>query len=151
MAIMRDTVYTEEWLRDYKSRMKQSTRNPTVREPSRVEATSDKVESAPSKYKNIKTEIDGIKFDSKKEAKRYQELRLLEQAGAINELKLQQRVPLEVNGTKVCTYICDFAYWVPRAGLTQHIFEDCKGMRTPVYLLKKKLVKAILGVDILET
>lgn len=100
-----------------------------------------------NKYRNKKVEIDGIVFDSKKEAKRYGDLKLLERAGQIRDLTLQVRMPLEVNGQKVCTYISDFRY----QDRGQTVYEDCKGIRTPVYLLKRKLVKAILGVEILET
>ena len=56
------------------------------------------------KYRNIKTEIDGIKFDSKKEAKRYSELKMLESTSAINQLELQPQFPLYVNGEKICKY-----------------------------------------------
>jgi hypothetical protein len=106
-----------------------------------------------NKYRNVKTEVDAIRFDSKREAARYQELKLLERAGEIRDLSLQVRLPLEVNGEKVCTYICDFHYFEKNKGLGfgRWVYEDVKGKRTPVYLLKKKLVKAILGIEILET
>ncbi len=131
--------------------MQKRTRQPTYREPSRVEATTDKVDAAPSKYRNKKTEVDGIVFDSKKEAKRYQELKMLERTGDIKDLTLQVRIPLEVEGERVCVYVCDFRYYGRKNGGWYPVYEDVKGKRTPVYLLKKKLVKAILGVDILET
>lgn len=102
---------------------------------------------ARSKYGNRRTTIDGITFDSAKEALRWQELRLLEAAGEIRNLARQARYRLEVNGAKVCDYVADFTY---DEGDT-FVVEDVKGRRTPVYSLKKKLMKAIHGIEIRET
>lgn len=100
-----------------------------------------------NKYKAIKTIIDGIKFDSKKEGARYMQLKLMEKAGAISELSLQPKFDLMVNGTKCGFYKADFRYI--ENGKT--VIEDVKGMKTPVYNLKKKLIKAIYDIDIFET
>ena len=99
------------------------------------------------KYNAIKTVVDGVTFDSRKEARRYSELKLLEKCGKIHSLTLQPRFDLIVNGTKCGFYRADFKY----TENNREIVEDCKGFKTPVYRLKKKLVKAIYGVDILET
>jgi len=99
------------------------------------------------KYNAKKTVVDGITFDSKKEARRYSELKLLEKCGEIHSLELQPRFDLIVNGAKCGYYKADFRY----TEKSKEIVEDCKGFKTPVYRLKKKLVKAIYGVDILET
>ncbi|WP_101773179.1 DUF1064 domain-containing protein [Peptostreptococcus faecalis] len=94
-----------------------------------------------SKYGNKKVEIDGIKFDSRKEANRYAELKLLERCGDITELELQPRFLLQDkfkhNGKTIrkIEYVADFMY--VRAG-TIYV-EDVKGMKTDVYSLKKKL------------
>lgn len=101
-----------------------------------------------SKYHAIKTEVDGYVFDSKKEAARYSELKLAEISGDISDLELQPRFPIIINETKICTYIADFRY-KERDG--KEIVEDCKGMRTAVYRLKKKLVLAVHGVEIFES
>jgi len=69
-------------------------------------------------------------------------------AGEIINLELQPKFPIEVNGIKICTYIADFRY-KERDGT--EVVEDCKGFKTDVYRLKKKLVKAIYGIEILET
>jgi len=103
-----------------------------------------------NKYKNKKTVVDGITFDSKKEARRYGELKLLEKAGEIRGLKLQPKLPIEVNGQKVCTYIGDFEY-IDTSKDQVVIIEDVKGRKTPMYNLKKKLVKAVYGIEIFET
>ncbi len=102
-----------------------------------------------SKYKNIETTIDGIRFDSKKEAARYAELKLLEQAGIITDLKCQHRFPLTVNGSNVGSYIADFTY-TEKGKL---IVEDVKSLvtrRLPVYRLKRRLMDALFGITITE-
>jgi hypothetical protein len=99
-----------------------------------------------SKYGAIKTEIDGVIFASKREAKRYSELKLAERNGDISNLELQPKFPLIVNGKKIATYIADFRY-------TEHgqvVIEDAKGFRTAVYRLKKKMVEAQYDVEIIE-
>ena len=115
-----------------------------------------------SKYKAVKTTIDGITFDSKKEAKRYTELKLLEKAGHITHLELQPEFKITINGAKICTYKADFRYFTVRAENNERsynskgewqtptktgdkegqIVEDVKGFKTPIYRLKKKLVEA---------
>ena len=101
----------------------------------------------PLKYRNIKTAVDGVVFDSQKEARRYGELRLMERAGQIHDLALQPRFPIVINGVKVCTYVADFSYHDQQ---DRKFYEDVKGMLTPMYRLKKKLVKAVYGVEITE-
>jgi len=99
-----------------------------------------------NKYSAVKTEIDGIVFASKKEARRYQELKLLQKAKKIHMLELQPKFPIVINKVKVCTYIADFEYM--ENGF--RIIEDVKGMKTPVYRLKKKLVQAVYGIEVKE-
>ncbi len=100
------------------------------------------------KYGAIPTVVDDIRFASKKEAQRYSQLKLLLQAGEITNLELQPKYRLEVNGIHVGDYVADFRY--ERDGET--IVEDVKSpaTKTPVYRLKKKLMKAIHGVEITE-
>jgi len=100
-----------------------------------------------NKYGAIKTTVDGITFDSKHEAQRYTELVLLLKEHEITNLCLQPIYEIRVNGKHVCNYIADFRY-TARDG--KEIVEDAKGVKTPVYRLKKKLVKAIYGIDIVE-
>lgn len=92
-----------------------------------------------NKYKNRKFVYDGMKFDSRGEANRWQELTLLAAANIIHQLVRQVRIPIEVNGVKVCDYIADFAY---KEGAVQ-VVEDFKGYKTDIYKLKKKLFCAI--------
>ena len=100
-----------------------------------------------SKYRNKPTVIDGRRFASKREARRYVALKLLERAGEISSLSCQVRYPLTVNGLTVCSYVADFVYR-DRAG---QVVEDSKGYRTPMYRLKKLLMYAVHKIKILET
>ena len=100
-----------------------------------------------SKYGNKKTVVDGITFDSAREAKRYGELKLLERAGEITGLKLQQPYPLIVAGKLVCTYVSDFVY-LEKDGRV--VVEDSKGFRTDVFKIKAKLFEAVIGFPIRE-
>ena len=103
-----------------------------------------------SKYHNRKTLVDGIQFDSQKEANRYQELILMERAGLIRSIELQPRYDLIVNGHKLGFYKGDFRYEVVATSIM--IGEDVKSpaTKTAVYCLKKKLVKALYGIEIIE-
>jgi hypothetical protein len=105
-----------------------------------------------SKYGNKKTEVDGIVFDSIKESGRYIQLRYLKNAGKIKDLMLQVPFELSVNGEKVAYYVADFQYYDVETGQT--IVEDVKSSHTrklPVYRLKKKLMKSIYNITIVET
>lgn len=102
----------------------------------------------PRKYRNEWTEVGGLRFQSKKEAKRYAELRLLLKAGEISELTLQPKIACVVNGTHVCNYFADFSFIDKRT--SAKITEDVKGLKTPVYKLKRKLVRACTGIEIAE-
>lgn len=93
----------------------------------------------PHKFNARRTEVDGIQFDSAKEARRYAELRLLERAGEIRNLELQPRFDLVVNGKKVCRYVGDFAYFQGN----ERIIEDSKGFQTREFKLKRKLFEAL--------
>ena len=104
-----------------------------------------------SKYRSKPCIIDGIRFASQKEGKRYQELLLLQKAKKICDLKLQPKYHIEINGQKICTYIADFEYWQILDSGKAIIVEDCKGFKTPVYRLKKKMLSASLGIRITET
>lgn len=101
-----------------------------------------------SKFKNKIATIDGIKFRSQAEARRYQQLKLLERAGEISHLKLQPRYPLEVNGKKICTYVADYEYFDWRT--ESIVTEDVKGARTLLYTVKKKLFEACYGRPVTE-
>ena len=102
-----------------------------------------------SKYRAVRTELDGRSFASKREAARYGELRLLEQGGQITHLRCQQKYPLEINGVRVGTYTADFCY--REAGA--EIVEDVKSpaSRTESYILKRNLMLALYGIVIKET
>jgi hypothetical protein len=106
-----------------------------------------KLKSTRRKYGNQPVTVLGQRFDSKKEAARWLDLRDLEGAGKISRLERQKRYLCWVNGLLVCEYRADFQYLVG-GRLT---VEDCKGYRTREYLLKRRLMKALYGITILET
>ena len=105
-----------------------------------------------SKYGAIPTTVDGYRFASKAEARRYGEIKLLEKAGLIEKLMLQERFLLLVHGVKIGTYVADFSYMDCQGDTPERIVEDVKSRptRTAVYRLKKKLVYALYGVEIRE-
>jgi hypothetical protein len=92
--------------------------------------------------------VDNITFDSIKEARRYQELKLLAKAGEIGKLELQPRFTITVAGEKICDYVADFKYQTWKG---KTVIEDAKGWKTPDYRLKKKLMKAVYKIEILES
>lgn len=110
-----------------------------------------------NKYNAKKTVVDGIKFDSKKEAKRYIELKEMEKKGLIRDLNLQ--VPFElipsftifvdgkIRKRRNIRYIADFVYFEN----DKEVVEDVKGRRTDVYKLKKKLFEYVYHMTIKET
>ena len=103
-----------------------------------------------SKYGAVKTEVDGIMFDSKREASRYQELRLLEQEGEIANLRLQVPYilfPKNEHG-RALKYIADFVYNDDTGAL---VVEDAKGHSTDVYKIKRRLMAELKGIEIKET
>ena len=97
------------------------------------------------KYGAIPTVVDGIRFASKKEAARYIYLNGLQTAGKITNLECHPPFELAIEGKKICKYIADFRY-LDANGVT-HI-EDVKGVVTPVFRLKAKLMKIILNIDV---
>lgn len=120
-----------------------------------------------SKYRNRKVTIDGITFASTHEADRYRELSLMQRAGLISGMELQkpyELIPAQYETVarygkkgqrlkdgrkcleKSVVYIADFVY--DQNGET--IVEDAKGMRTPDYIIKRKLMLYIRGVRIKE-
>jgi hypothetical protein len=97
------------------------------------------------KYGNKKT--DG--YDSKREATRAAELKLLEKIGVITNLQEQVRYEVipKQEGERAAHYIADFVYMQPSGTL---VAEDVKGFRTPDYILKRKLMKLVHGITIRE-
>ena len=119
-----------------------------------------------SKYGSKKVAYDGMEFDSKKEMYRYIRLKSMQEEGLISDLRMQ--VPFEIIPavyeeetiqlkTKVKTvtkcvqratyYLADFVY---RDKEGNEVVEDVKGLRTDYYLLKKKMMRAFLGITIKE-
>lgn len=122
-----------------------------------------------NKYNNTKVTVDGESFDSKKEARRYCELKLLERAGEIINLERQVKyilIPAQYESydrygkkgqplkqgqrllEKECSYVADFKYQDAHTG--ELIVEDTKGVRTKDYIIKRKLMLKEFGIKIKE-
>jgi len=101
-----------------------------------------------NKFNAKPTTIDNVRFASAREARRYQELLVLERAGAISQLELQPRYPIVINGIRVTTYVADFRYVEAATG--RQVVEDSKGYRTREYRLKSTLMAACHGIEIAE-
>jgi len=93
--------------------------------------------------------VDGIIFDSEKEANRYRELSFLLKAGVIGLLERQVEFELNEGGTHSLKYIADFVYL--RADTGEKVVEDCKGFRTKEYRKKKRLMREVHNIQIFET
>lgn len=107
------------------------------------------------KYRNKKVTVDGLTFDSKLEARRYQELKLLERAGEIEDLQLQVKytlIPSQKLNNRVVeravTYVADFVYRLKTNG--ECVVEDTKGVKTKEYILKRKMMLYFHGIRIKE-
>lgn len=119
-----------------------------------------------NKYKNQNIIVNNIKFDSKKEANRYFELRTLEKSGKIADLQRQVKyvlIPAQreadhigprggiIKGKLIereCSYVADFVY--KDLDNDEYVVEDTKGFRTPEYIIKRKLMLYQYGIRIKE-
>ena len=110
------------------------------------------------KYRNKKIEVDGILFDSKKEARRFEHLKQLEKAGVIKDLQMQVKYMLipsqRIDGKVVereITYIADFVYFDIESGTV--VVEDVKNpylRKEPRYVIKRKMMLYFHGIRIRE-
>ena len=107
-----------------------------------------------NKYRNRKTEIDGIVFDSMKEAQRYAELQILQRAGKIRDLSMQvefELIPKQA-GERACKYKADFVYHMADTG--KMVVEDVKGYKEgaayQLFSIKRKLMLWRHGIKIVE-
>lgn len=106
----------------------------------------------PNKYFAKKTVAMGLKFDSRWEAERWGQIKSMERAGIVTNLDRQIKFPIVMNDIKICDYIADFVYDLKNEdGTISHIVEDAKGVLTPEFRLKKKMMLAVHGIDILLT
>lgn len=101
----------------------------------------------PRKYRNEPVVVDGIRFDSKREAAYYGELQVRAKAGEVSAVELQKPFALlGPDGLLVATYKADFAFW-------DHVEDrfrviDVKGVETKEFRIKKRLMKSLKGIDV---
>ena len=105
-----------------------------------------------NKYRNKRTTYNGTVYDSKREAEYRKRLDLMTASSLpdnqrVVKVEEQVRFPIVVNGEKICTYVLDFRVTYAD-GHVEHV--DVKGVRTQVYKLKKKLVRAVHSIDLIE-
>jgi len=100
-----------------------------------------------TKYNAKRTEYNGVTYDSKREANRAWELDMMIKAGDVLKVERQPRFDIYANGKFIAFYKADFKVFYPKGYFE---VEDVKGMRTPMYRIKKKLVEAIYGITIIE-
>lgn len=125
--------------------------------PTKLEELVREIDGKPAnKFGAVKKDVDGIRFDSTKEADRYEELKILVRAGEIKDLRLQVRYDLipkqkfsDGSSMAGTYYLADFVYFDNRKGY--EVVEDVKGKKTDVYQIKRKLMKLILNIEVYET
>lgn len=104
------------------------------------------------KYGAVRQEADGHTFDSTREYERYVELKLLQRAKKIHELKVHPSWEIIINGVLVCVVELDFRYKMHvRDGVFGPLVivaEDVKGVDNPLSKLKRKLLKAVHNIDV---
>lgn len=107
------------------------------------------------KYANVRTEVDGMKFDSKAELKRWNDLQWMLRSGLIVSLQRQVRyvlIPRQERPSggveRECAYVADFVYTDKRNG--RLVVEDVKGAATPEYRIKRKLMLHVHGIEVSE-
>lgn len=154
---------TQKWLAD---KVDKNTGKPVLKaifqdgakSARRLDASIEKSQqkTKQNKYKNVRTERNGVKYDSVKEANRHDELKLLEKAGKISQLKYHKVYKFYVNGIKICSYEADF-YYIDEAG--EVVVEDVKSKYFmqqkgdapyKIYHAKKMLMLALFGIDVKE-
>ena len=127
---------------------------PRAKSPAKPKGPTKPRKPGASKYGNERCESGGIKFSSRREMMRWHDLLQMQVRGEISELEMQVPFVLApaaiVAGKKrtARTYVADFVY--ETAGGVR-VVEDVKGMKTPMYMFKRHLMKTVLGIDILET
>lgn len=106
------------------------------------------------KWKNVKVTFDNVLFDSIKESVTYQNLKVLASIGKIKDFvwdKKLLRYPIVIDGILITTYVADFRFIeIDEGGKETPVVMDAKGKRTREYIMKKRLMKAVHGIDIRE-
>lgn len=127
-----------------------ASRQPGVQSASPRPPAGSGAPQKPRKYRNTPTTVNGLVFDSKREAERYGELVVAERAGEIKNLEVHPRFPLVIHEQDCGAYVADFSY-VTRDGLP--VIEDVKSPATrklPTYRLKARMVWALYGLKVRE-
>lgn len=100
------------------------------------------------KFGNIHTEVDGIRFDSKKEAEYYGQLKIRKKAGLIKDFELQKTFKIEVNGVHICDYRCDFVIYFPDGQISVVDVKSKATENLAAFRIKKALMLAVHNIKI---
>jgi hypothetical protein len=106
------------------------------------------VRAKPTKYRNRKTMLDGMMFDSAAESRDWAELNLRVRAGEIRNLRRQVVFKCTWNGVDICKYVADFAFEEKREGEWHPVIADTKGFETALFRLKAKIMLATHDVEV---
>ena len=106
------------------------------------------IQSKRNKFGAVKATVDGITFHSKREARRYTQLIPRVRAGQLQGFQRQVPYVLTINGVRITEYRSDFEYTVTATG--ERIVEDSKGFRTPDYVIKRALMRAVHNIVVTE-
>jgi hypothetical protein len=115
-----------------------------------VDRTPGPVAKKKRKWNNVPTVVDGVRYDSKKEARHGQLLAAMERDGLIRDLRRQVRYPITVNGVLIGHYVADFAFLDFTGKLVVQDVKSEATKRIPLYQWKKRLMKAVHGITIQE-
>ena len=139
--------WTEEQLRETRKRIDAARPGEFVRLPDG--ALPSMFAPPRAKYGNSKTDRDGIRYDSAKESRVLADLETLERAGHIRDLRRQVKFAIVIDGIHICDYVADAVYMDG----ARRVVVDVKSEATrklPVYRLKRKLMAAVLGIEVEE-
>lgn len=100
------------------------------------------------KYRNVPTVVDGMRFDSKAEARRWAELQLLQKAGEIHGLERQVSYVLEVNGEIITRYRADFTYRLQDGSITVEDVKSPATARLTAFVIKSRLMHAVKSITV---
>ena len=115
-----------------------------------VDKFSGKIPTTKNKYRNKKCYYNNIKFDSMKERDRYIFLNRARNIGQIIDLETHVKYPIHMDGKLICKYIADFVYKKQDPATKEWVIvvEDVKGVETPIFRLKRRMMQVVWGVDV---
>lgn len=100
------------------------------------------------KFGNVRKQVDGIWFDSIKEAEYYGKLKLLIRAGLVVKIEIHKVYPLSFNGVHICNYEADFVLYMPDGSVKVQDVKSAATEGLPVFIIKTALMLAVFGIKV---